>query len=205
MGIPSAGNALWRDEMGRGWPWTCKAERVRQTKRGSRVPRSTTREQLGVHLRAILDEARRGRRLDGSWQWVMTWKPPHVAADQAAADVGATVAELQREPTNDVDPNAVQVVIDGRPVGYVGAWEAAHLQTAFGISPDPVIVPVRRARRKRSPLFDVFLPDSHPAAPLLCDVCEEESARSRDQLYGGLDRVGNEPAVVWTRDGWKPI
>ncbi|WP_424447597.1 hypothetical protein [Microbacterium arborescens] len=178
---------------------------MQQTKRGSRVRRSMTREQLGAHLRDVLDEALRGRRLDGSWQRVMTWKPPHVAADQAAAEVGATVAELHREPTNDVDPNAVQVVIDGRPVGYIGTWEAVHMQTAFDISPDPVMVLVRRARRKRSPLFDVFLPDNHPAAPLFCDVCKAESARSRDQLYGGLYRVGSEPAVAWARDGWKPI
>ena len=164
-----------------------------------------TREQLGVHLRVILVEARRGRRRDGSWQRVLTWKPPHVAADLAAADAVARVAELRREPTNSADPNAVEVWIDGQPVGYVEAWEAAHLQTAFDISPDPVIVPVRRARRKRSPLFDVFLPDSHPAAPIGCDVCKTMNAKSREELYGGLDRAGNKSAVVWTRTGWKPI
>ncbi|WP_124895792.1 hypothetical protein [Microbacterium sp. Y-01] len=88
-----------------------------------------TREQLGVHLREILVEARRGRRRDGSWQRALTWKPPHVAVDMAAADAVVTVAELRREPTNEVDPNAVEVWIDGRPVGYVEASEAAHLQT----------------------------------------------------------------------------
>lgn len=169
------------------------------------MPRTISREQLGVHLRDALLHAHGRRRRDGSWQRVLTWKPPHVAADQAAADVGATEGVLRREPTNSADPNAVQVLIDGYPIGYLEAWQAAHLQTAFEVSPEPVIVPVRRSKRKRSPLFDVFLPVCHPPEARLCAVCKTEAADSREHRYGALDPADNASAVVWTRDGWKPI
>lgn len=183
-------------------PITCDAERVRQTKRGSQVPRTFTREQIGLHLRNALVQARGGRRQDGAWRRVLTWKPPHVVADQVAADIGADEAVLRREPCNSADPNAIQVMIDGQPIGYVEAWEAAHLQTAFEVSQDPVIVPVRRARRKRSPLFDVFLPDCHPAEVMPCGVCKAEAAMSREYRYGALDQVDSASAVMWTPVGW---
>jgi len=97
------------------------------------------------------------------------------------------------------------VWVEERPIGYVDAGQAAHLQTAFEVSPEPVVVPVRRSRRKQSPLFDIYLPNLHPDEESQCDVCKSRAANSRDWMYGPLDPAKTAPAAVWTRDGWKPV
>lgn len=119
---------------------------------------------------------------------VLTWKQPHVVADQRAAahHSGIVIATLVREPDNPSDANAVQVRLDGVPIGYIEAHEAAHFQPVFAWSGDVVELPVRRSRRVKSPHFDIFMPDPHGGFDeyALCEVCKTLAAESRRYRYG---------------------
>ena len=153
------------------------------------VPRTVSRDALGHLLGAAIQEAARKRsRHAGSWMRVLTWKNPHVAADRRAAETysGIMLATLVREQDNAADANAVQVWIDGEPIGYVESSEAAHLQPVFERSDHGIQLPVRRSRRVKSPYFDIFMPNPHGGFEerTQCEVCKGLDAESRERRHG---------------------
>lgn len=138
-------------------------------------------------VRAALRKPRaRGDR--GGWLRVLTRTPVQMRADRDAIAVNAREGTLVADPTNRGDPRAVQVRVGGRTIGYVEAWEAAHIHASLLDETSPPVVQLRPAQRKTSPLFDVWLPDLHPEgiSPTQCPVCKVVAMESRHHRYGPL-------------------